>query len=408
MTKSSPLMSLRLALISLMAAATLPTAQAEPLPPQVLESLRNVAASYQMIQTDYVTPVEGVRVMNACMKGMFRELDEASAYLDTEALDDLMGRRKSDLVGVGIDLVQRAGLPAVVAVIEGSPAERAGLRPRDYILEIDGESMEETELANAQAKLRGKPGSEVTLAIRRPGESTSRALKLMREAAVNKPVSGRRWGADVGYLRVRGVRESTPGELRAAFSALQQAGPLNGLVLDLRRSPGGLLHSSIEIAAMFLPEQAVVVRTEGRLAEANQIYTADRAEVRKSSKSSRDAWPDALTALPLVVLVDGGTASGAEIIAAALRDNGRARLLGSRTFGRGTIQTVRMLPASTAVKLTTAVYRTPGGQLLHSRGLQPDESIPDLDLPDQAGTDKDPAMHRAGTLLASKAGRSGS
>ncbi len=362
-----------------------------------LESLQVLAASFQIIRTDYVTPMAEDRLINACTRGMFKELDSASTFLEADAFNDLTSQRQTDTVGIGIELVHRAGLPTIVTTHEGSPAERAGLRPRDYLLDIDGESLEETELAQAIAKLKGKPGTELTLTIRRPGESAPRTLKLVRQPVVFKPVTGLRWAGDLGYLRVRGLTDKTADELRSVFRDLQQGGKLKGLVLDLRRSPGGLLETSIEVAAMFLPEQAVVTRTEGRIPEANHTYTADRRNSR-----ARGAWPEDLTQLPLVVLVDGGTASGAEIIAAALRDNGRAKLLGSKTFGRGSIQTVRKLSANSGVKLTTAVYRTPGGQLLLDRGLQPDEALPDLDQLELAGSDQDPALPRARALLAGR------
>lgn len=389
-------------LAGLALAAITPTTRAEPLSPQMLESLKAVATSYGLIQTDYVTPVEGSRLMNACMKGMFKSLDPASAYLDAEALAALKGPRSSDTSGIGVELTQRAGLPTVVATSEGSSAELAGLRPRDYLLEVDGESMEEAEPARAIALLNGKAGSSLTLVIRRPGESAPRTLTLVRATVPIQPVTSRRGADDIGYLRVRGLRDTTPADVRREFRSLQQAGPLRGLVLDLRHSPGGLLNASLEIAAMFLPPQAIMARSEGRVAEANQTFTADRNEIQKLSRSPRDAWPEALATLPLVVLVDSGTASGAEIIAAALRDNGRARLVGSKTFGRGSVQTVRMLSPTTAAKLTTALYRTPAGQTLQDRGLVPDEAAPEPERLSQAGSDADPGFARARSLLGAR------
>ena len=385
-------------LVLLLAAAPLVRAEPAKPSPLPLDAMKNMAAAFGLIRSDYVTAVDGDRLIASCTKGMFKELDPASAYLDGESLADLRGRRGSD-VGIGVELTLRAGLPTVAAALEGSPADRAGLRPRDYILEIDGESMEETTLEQALARLRGKPGSELTLTVRRPGDPASRTVTVTRAATEVKPVFARRWGADLGYLRVRSLREGTPREVHAAVLGLQQSRPLKGLVVDLRNSPGGLLQSAIEIAAMFLPDQAVVVRTDGRLPESNQTYTADRAVLLKAAKGAPEAWYDTWTTMPVVVLVDGGTASGAEIIAAALRDNGRARLLGSRTFGRGSIQTLRMISPDSAVKLTTALYRTPGGQQLQGRGLIPDETLPDLERLDQAGTDKDPLLLRAATLL---------
>jgi carboxyl-terminal processing protease len=385
-------------LVLLLAAAPLVRAEPAKPSPLPLDAMKNMAAAFGLIRSDYVTAVDGDRLIASCTKGMFKELDPASAYLDGESLADLRGRRGSD-VGIGVELTLRAGLPTVAAALEGSPADRAGLRPRDYILEIDGESMEETTLEQALARLRGKPGSELTLTVRRPGDPASRTVTVTRAATEVKPVFARRWGADLGYLRVRSLREGTPREVHAAVLGLQQSRPLKGLVLDLRNSPGGLLQSAIEIAAMFLPDRAVVVRTEGRLPESNQTYTADREVRLKAANGAPEAWHDTWTKMPVVVLVDGGTASGAEIIAAALRDNGRARLLGSRTFGRGSIQTLRMISPDSAVKLTTALYRTPGGQQLQGRGLIPDETLPDLERLDQAGTDKDPLLLRAATLL---------
>jgi carboxyl-terminal processing protease len=355
-----------------------------------------------MIQSDYVTPTDGTRLMNGCMKGMFKTLDSASAYLDAEAFAALRGPRSSDISGIGVELTQRAGLPTVVSTSEGSPAEQAGLRPRDYLLEIDGESMEEADLAQAIARLNGKAGTPLTLSIRRPGESAPRTLTLVRATVPIAPVAGRRGTDGIGYLRVRGFRENTPADVRREFLALQQAGPLRGLVLDLRHSPGGLLNASVELAAMFLPPQAVIARSEGRAAEATQTYTADRAEVQKLARSARDPWPEAMVTLPLAVLVDSGTASGAEILAAALRDNGRARLVGSKTFGRGSVQTVRMLTPTTAVKLTTALYRTPSGQALQDRGLLPDEVVPELEQLAQAGSDADAGWARARALLTAR------
>ena len=370
--------------------------QPQPLP---LDAMQTLASVFGVIRSDYVTAVDGDRLMAACTKGMFTALDSASAYLDAEDLKALSGRPPAGTVGIGVELVMRAGLPTVAAALEGSPAEKAGLRPRDYLLDIDGRSLEETTLSQALDLLQGKAGTPLVLTLRRPGESAPRKLTLVREPTQLKPVFGRRWGEDLGYLQVRALRENTPADLRTAVQSLLQAGPLKGLVLDLRHAPGGLLQASIEVAAMFLPAQAVITRTEGRQPEARQTFTADRAQVRGSARQPRAPWPDALQTVPLVVLVDGGTASGAEIIAAALRDNGRARLLGSKTFGRGSIQTVRMVSPTTAIKLTTALYRTPGGELLQDRGLQPDEPLPELDQLQRAGTDDDPALPRARRLL---------
>jgi carboxyl-terminal processing protease len=370
-------------------------AQAQKLSPEVLEELKKIAAVYGMIQTDYVKSVDGTVVLSSCMKGMLNKLDAQSTFIGKEEFEDFSRGPLKDVAGIGIETVVRAGLPTVVSAIEGSPAARAGLRPKDYILEIDGHSMEESEVQDAVKRLRGKPGTTVSLTIRRPGEMENRTLTLVREPSYLRRVSSRRAPFDIGYLRIPSVNESTAPDVRAEFRKLQAAGPLRGLVLDLRNSPGGLLLSSIELAAMFLPPDAPVVSTEGRLPESNQAWTANRDEILKSRHAKRDDWPEAMKSVPLVVLVNAGTASGVEIIAAALRDNGRAKLMGSKTFGRGTIQTVRQLTKDSAVKLTTAFYKTPSGRQLQGNGLEPDLQAPDLQRLEDAGTDQDAGLSKA-------------
>ena len=226
-------------------------------------------------------------------------------------------------------------------------------------------------------------------------ETERRLLTLVREPVFIKPVSARRAAFDIGYLHIPSVNESTARDVREEFRKLQAAGSLRGLVLDLRNSPGGLLLPSIELAAMFLPPDAPVVSTEGRLPESNQAWTANRDEILKNRYAKRDEWPEAMKTVPLVVLVNAGTAAGVEIIAAALRDNGRAKLIGSKTFGRGSIQTVRPLGPDSAIKLTTAFYKTPSGHRLQGNGLEPDLAAPDLQRMEDAGTDQDAGLNKA-------------
>ena len=370
-------------------------AQAKKFSPEFLEELRKIAGVYDMIQTDYVKPVESTVVLSSCMKGMLNRLDSQSTYYDKEDFNDLVRGPSRDVVDIGVEIFARAGLPTVVSAGEGSPADRAGIRPRDYIVEIDGHSMEESEVQDAVRRLRGAPGTTVTLVTRRPGEMKNRTLTLVREPTYSKRVASRRVQQDIGYLRIPSVNENTAPDVRAEFRKLQATGPLRGLVLDLRNSPGGLLLSSVELAAMFLPADAPVVSTEGRAPNSNQAWTASRDAVLKSASAKRDEWPEAMKSLPLVVLVNAGTASGSEIIAAALRDNGRAKLIGSKTFGRGTIQTVRALSKDSAIKLTTAVYKTPSGRQLQGNGLDPDVPAPDLELLEEAGSDKDAGLSKA-------------
>lgn len=213
-----------LLVVSLWAASINPAAaQAQKLSPAVMEELRKVAAVYTMIQTDYVTPVDGTAVMSSCMKGMLTKLDAHSTYMGKEEFEDFIRTPSKDSVGIGVELVVRAGLPTVVSAIGGSAADRAGLRPKDYILEIDGHSMEESEVQEAVKRLRGMPGTTVKLAIRRPGEMENRSFTLVREQTYIQSVSGRRVSSDIGYLRVPSVNENTAPDVRAEFRKLQAA-----------------------------------------------------------------------------------------------------------------------------------------------------------------------------------------
>lgn len=377
------------------------SAQTQKLSPEALEELKKVARVYEIIRTDYVTAVDETTVLASCMKGMLSKLDAQSNYLDKEELDDLRRGPSKDLVGIGVEIISRAGLPTVVSAIEGTPADRAGLRPKDYLLEIDGHSMEESSTADAVKWLRGKPGTSVNLTIRRPGEVENRSLTLVREPTYLKRVSSRRAPFDIGYLRFPSLNENSAPDVRTEFRKLQAGGPLHGLVLDLRNSPGGLLVSSVELAAMFLPPDAPVVSTEGRTSDSNHVWKASKDEILKDKYARREDWPEAMKSIPLVVLVNAGTASGSEITAAALRDNGRAKLIGSKTFGRGTIQTIRPLSKDTALKLTTAFYKTPSGQQLQGHGLEPDLPAPDLQRMEDAGTDLDAGLSKAISWLRS-------
>lgn len=375
------------------------TAHAQGLVMPPTEALQEFAAVYSMIQTDYVKPVPGSKVVTSCLKGMFKNLDDQSAYLDKVDYDDLRSTPAPDSVGIGVELTMRAGLPVVISAKENSPAELGGLQPKDYILEIDGQSMEGVELEEALRRLRGAAGSNVVIVTRRPGEAQTRSMSLTRASVRASHASSRLLPSGVGYLKVRTITADTPPEIRAEFRKLQAAKPLRGLVLDLRNAPGGPLVPVIELAAMFLKPGSLVVATEGRLPESNQAVHAKRDELLKYKGAKTDPWPEEMTAVPMVVLVNAGTASGAEIIASALSDNGRAKLVGTKTFGRGIVQTIRRLSEDSAIKITTAYYRTPSGKRIHGEGLQPDMQAPDLARLQDAGTEKDEGLSKAVAAL---------
>ncbi len=377
-------------------------AQASRMSPEMLAEIQKFAAMQAMIGTDYVHAVDPVSVMNSCMKGMVSGLDGQSVYFDAAAFEEFKNGGTAGEVGIGVELTLRAGLPSITTAIDGSAAQRAGLNPKDYILEVDGHSMEETTLEEAVKRLRGAPGSSVDLLIRRPGEATNRSLRITRELTRMKPVSDSRVFGSVGYIKLSGFTDQSAPALRAAFKALPSPPSMKGLVLDLRNSPGGLLTATIEIAAMFLPEGAPVVNLEGRLPESNQSIRADRQEILRNRNAVNEPWPEAMRSIPMVVLVNAGTASGAEIVAGALQDNGRAKLVGGKTFGRGSIQTVRQLTANTAIKLTTAIYKTPTGRVLQNKGLAPDVLAADPERYDDRATTQDGGLKQALAMLGAK------
>lgn len=393
------LLRTRLIPCTLSLAAASAGAQPSRMSPEMLAEIQKFAAMQAMIGTDYVREVDSVSVMNSCMKGMVAGLDAQSVYFDAEAFEEFRNGGTTGEVGIGVELTLRAGLPSITTAIDGSAAQRAGLNPKDYILEVDGHSMEESTLEEAVKRLRGAPGSSVDLLIRRPGEAVNRSLRITRELTRMKPVSASRAFGNVGYIKLSGFTDQSAPALRAAFKALPSSKSMKGLVLDLRNSPGGLLTATIEIAAMFLPEGAPVVSLEGRLPESNQSIRADRQEILRNRNAINEPWPEAMRSVPMVVLVNAGTASGAEIVAGALQDNGRAKLVGGKTFGRGSIQTVRQLTANTAIKLTTAIYKTPKGHVLQNKGLVPDVQAVDPDRYDDRATAQDAGLKQALAML---------
>jgi carboxyl-terminal processing protease len=399
LNRALALLRTRLIPCTLSLAAASAGAQPSRMSPEMLAEIQKLAAIQAMIGTDYVHAVNPVSVMNSCMKGMLAGLDAQSVYFDAEAFEEFRNGGTTGEVGIGVELTLRAGLPSITTAIDGSAAQRAGLNPKDYILEVDGHSMEESTLEEAVKRLRGAPGSSVDLLIRRPGEAVNRSLRITRELTRMKPVSASKAFGNVGYIKLSGFTDQSAPALRAAFNAMPSPKTMKGLVLDLRNSPGGLLTATIEIAAMFLPAGAPVVSLEGRLPESNQSIRADRQEILRNRNAINEPWPEAMRSIPMVVLVNAGTASGAEIVAGALQDNGRAKLVGCKTFGRGSIQTVRQLTANTGIKLTTAIYKTPKGHVLQNKGLVPDVQAVDPDRYDDRATAQDAGLKQALAML---------
>lgn len=318
------------------------------------------------VQSEYVESVTGEQLDLAAAEGMVASLDPHSAFLDAAEYEAMRVSTTGHYSGVGIEVAGQDGKVVVVAPIEGSPADRAGVRAGDVLFEVDGQAVEAGQLERAIERMRGFVGSTVQLTVLRDGEPEPLRFELERSDVHVRTVRAEPLPGRYGYVRITHFNDATPRDLGRLLAGLQADAPLAGLVLDLRGNPGGVLESAVSVADDFL-ESGVIVRAEGRTPDS-------RFEMRATAG-------DALRKAPLVVLVDRGSASGAEIVAGALRDHGRATLMGERTFGKGSVQTVMPLRDGLALKLTTSRYYTPSGTSIHERGIEPDVSLGSLFVP---------------------------
>ena len=332
-----------------------------------LADLRAFTAVYSLVKQAYVDDIDDHRLMQAAIRGLLAGLDPHSEYLGKEQLEDLTEDTTGSYAGLGIEVLQVDGSLRVIAPIDDSPAERAGIKAGDTIVRIDGKALQADDLEAAIASLRGKPGTSITLSVLHEKQTVPVDVPLKREVIRVASVRGRLLEPGYAYLRIAQFQAETGAQLRRRVERLvaDNKAPLRGAVLDLRSNPGGLLTSAVEVGDEFL-DSGVIVSTHGR--------------VKESDLSFRATSGDLLDGAPMVVLVDNGTASAAEIVAGALKDNHRGLLMGRRTFGKGSVQTVLPLDAEHAVKLTTARYFTPNGTSIQAAGIQPDIALADLAL----------------------------
>ena len=316
------------------------------------------------VKEAYVDPIlSDRRLMQASVRGLLTNLDPHSAYLDKQESQQLDEDSNGAYQGIGIEVMQ---LPdrslRVIAPIDGSPAARAGLKAGDIIVAIDDKPIEADNADGATLGLRGPPGSTVKLGVARDGIDGQMTIFVKRDVIKVQSVSSRLLEAGYGYVRLSDFQTDTATAMTAQIADLAKAnhGPLRGLVLDLRSNPGGLLNAAVEAADAFL-DSGTIVSTKGRLSYSNATFTASPGDV--------------LHGAPIVVLVDGGTASASEVLTGALQDNHRALVVGSRTFGKGSVQTVLPLDNGDAIKLTTARYYTPSGKSIQARGIRPDIAL---------------------------------
>jgi carboxyl-terminal processing protease len=381
-----------------------------PLP---LDELRQLTDVYGLIKSDYVETVPDKKLLSDAIAGMVGALDPHSVYLDQKAYRDLTDSMEGHFVGLGIEVAMEDGYVKIVSPFEGSPAFRAGIKAGDLITRIDSTPIKGLSLDEAIKKMRGEPQSKVVLTIARKGDDKPWIVPLVREEIRVQSVKGKIVEPGYAWLRISQFQELTVDELAKKLAELHGKEPkLKGLVLDLRNDPGGLLPGAIGVSAAFLPGDQEIVSTQGQVAESNRKFYGRREfyAQRGASTDPLAKLPPAFKTIPIVVLVNGGSASASEIVAGALQDYKRAIIMGTQTFGKGSVQTLRELPNATAVKLTTARYYTPTGRSIQAKGITPDllvdeyadgdglnslrvrESDLDKHLSDGSGVADDPAV----------------
>ncbi len=350
-----------------------------------VEELRAFTDVFARIKSDYVEPVEDKKLINEAINGMLTGLDPHSAYLDAEGFKDLQVGTQGEFGGLGIEVGMEDGFVKVVSPIEDTPAFKAGVKPGDLIVKLDDTPVKGMTLNDAVKRMRGKPGSNIKLTIVRKGVDKPLVLTLTRAVIKIRSVKSKLLESGYGYVRVTQFQEHTGELLADALNALYKDNkmPLQGLILDLRNDPGGLLNGAVAVTAAFVKPDSLVVYTDGRTEDAKMRLTASRENyLRPMQLDYMKNLPAGVKQVPMVVLVNSGSASASEIVAGALQDHKRAVVMGTRTFGKGSVQTILPLGNGTAIKLTTARYFTPNGRSIQAKGIEPDIVVEDPAMPE--------------------------
>lgn len=348
----------------------------QPGAPLPIEDLRTFSEVFGRIKSDYVEPVEDHRLIKEAITGMVAGLDPHSAYLDQEAYKELQAGTQGEFGGLGIEVTMEDGIVRVVSPIDDTPASRAGIKPGDLIIKLDDTAVKGMTLNDAVKHMRGKPDTQITLTLVRKNEPKPLVVTLTRAVIKMKSVKLKEVEPGYAVIRVSQFQERTGEDLAAAIEKFYKdnKGVVKGLVLDLRNDPGGLLNAAVGVSAAFLPQGDLVVYTEGRVPDAKMHLTAEPENYLRGQTDSDyvAALPAGVKKIPMVVLVNSGSASASEIVAGALQDHHRATIMGIRTFGKGSVQTILPLSNNTALKLTTARYFTPNGRSIQAKGIEPD------------------------------------
>ena len=322
------------------------------------EELKVFSDVLDIIEKNYVDPVDSKNLIRGAIQGMISSIDPHSAFLLPEAYKDLQIETKGQFSGVGIVITLHDKVVTVISPIEGTPAYKAGIKAGDQIIKVDGEETKTMMLWEAVKKMRGKKGTPVVITVGRKGVSDPIDFTIVRDIIPLESVRSHLLKPDYGYIRITNFRENTADDVKAALGEMESDNTLlKGLILDLRDNPGGLLDQAVEVADIFL-EKGQIVSIKGRLKTHSKVYTA---------RPDKNEHPH-----PMVLLINGGSASASEIVAGALQDHGRALVLGTTSFGKGSVQTVEPLRDGSGLKLTIARYYTPSGQAIQARGIVPD------------------------------------
>jgi len=329
------------------------------LTPEYVELLTRVV---ERVRNEYVDPVEERRIVENAIRGILGDLDPHSKYLPPSDYEEVRISTSGNYSGVGLDLSVENGAVKVVSPLEGSPAAEAGIQPGDLLIAVDGEPVDGDHLEETIGRMRGKPGTIVELRVQREGAAEPLDFAVTRADIHVRTVRSELIADRFGYIRLTSFANTTAADLEAAFLSLRDESPagLDGVVLDLRNNPGGVLEAAVDVADLFLAD-GLIVRGSGRARQARFERYASGGDV--------------LETVPLVVLVNGGSASASEIVAGALKDHGRAPLVGTKTYGKGSVQTVMPIGAGSAIKLTTSLYITPSGALINGVGIEPDVPV---------------------------------
>ena len=330
-----------------------------------LNEIRTFTEIFSKIKSDYVENINDKKLLENAIRGMLQGLDPHSAYLDKEAYRELQEGASGKFGGLGIEVGYEDGFVKVISPIDDTPAQRAGVKAGDLIIKLDGKSVKGISLMEAVKMMRGKPGSEIVLTILREGEEKPFNLPVVRDVITVKNIKSETIEPGFMYIRISNFQIHTVDDMRKSLKKLKNENTdnLKGLVLDLRNNPGGLLNAAVGVSDLFL-NNGLIVYTEGRIKDSKLKFTAKPTEVFKN--------------IPIIVLVNGGSASASEIVAGALQDHKRAIIMGERTFGKGSVQTILPMSDETALKLTTARYFTPSGRSIQASGIEPDMIVKNI------------------------------